>query len=185
MEPMTTLINLGGIAAIALGAVALLWRVSGQERPQRGAIVQGYPPDLFPAHDVVQSSALSTLAATQSRLLSLYAETPVSSDSARLLHTFLHELRGIMDLAYRVALATRAYGPTPQLERLVSEVQEIEAQLVDHVIHRMLAYEADQQAALLTARLESLRQCVDELTPAAEGRIPLLEDDSRPAMSRW
>ena len=94
-----------------------------------------------------------------------------------MLYTFLHELRAIMDVAYRVAVVTRAYGAPAQLDRLVAEVQQIEKQLADHVVHRLLAYEADEQTALLTHRLESLRQCVYELTPFAEARVPLLQQE--------
>lgn len=175
---VTTLLNLGGITAIALGAIALLWRMSQPSTTRHADFVLGYPVDQFPAHDVVASPALQALAATQGRLLSIYTGLSPSSDTAQLLYSFLHELRAIMDLVYRAALVTRAYGQPAQLDRLVSEVQVIEKELADYVIERLLAYEADRQTALLTNRLEALQQCARELMPAAEGRVPLLHDQS-------
>lgn len=173
---MTTLLNLAGVAAIAVGAVAVLWRVSQPHTTRHTEFVLGYPADLFPAHDVVNHPALQALAATQARLLSIYSGLSPASDTARLLHSFLNELRALMDLAYRTALVTRAYGQSTQLDKLVVEVQQIEKELADYVIERLLAYEGDGQMALLTSRLEALRACAHELTPAAEGRVPLLHD---------
>ncbi|HEY0605453.1 MAG TPA: hypothetical protein VGD58_21205 [Herpetosiphonaceae bacterium] len=176
MHDLTILLNLGGIAAIALGAVAFLWRVSQPRTTQHADFVLGYPADQFPAHDVVGSPALQALTATQGRLLSIYTGLSPASDTANVLYTFLQELRAIMDLAYRVALVTRAYGQPAQLEQLVSEVQAIEKELADYVIERLLAYEADGQMDLLTRRLEALQQCARDLIPAAESHVPLLHD---------
>lgn len=47
-----------------------------------------------------------------------------------------------MDLVYRVAPVTRAYGQSTQLDRRVTEVQAIEKELADYAIERRLAYEA-------------------------------------------
>jgi hypothetical protein len=176
-ESISTLLNLGAVAAISIGTILLLWRVSERNHEHTSDFVLGYPADIFPAHDVVAGKALTALATTQARLLSLYAELAPTQESARLLYTFLRELRDIMDLAYRVAIVARAYGQPTQLDRLVSEVQQIERELADHVIHRLLAYEGDDRAALLTHRLATLRECVAELTPHAEARVPLLADD--------
>jgi hypothetical protein len=175
---MPTLLNLLGVAVIAVGAVALLWRVSQPHTARHAEFTLGYPADQFPAHDVVAHPALHALAAAQARLLSLYAGLSPASDTAKLLHSFLHELRAIMDLAYHAALVTRAYGSPAQLDRLVSEVQQIEKELADYVIERLLAYEADSQTTLLTSRLDALRACARELMPAAESRLPLLHDKS-------
>jgi hypothetical protein len=60
----------------------------------------------------------------------------------------------------------------------VSEVQQIEKELADYVIERLLAYEADSQTALLTTRLDALRACAQALVPAAESRVPLLHDQA-------
>jgi hypothetical protein len=175
-EQLIALANLGATAAIALGVIAILWRVSERSRPRQPEIVLGYPSDRFPAHDVVGSRALTELAASQARLLSMYSELAPSSDAAKLLYSFLVELRAIMDLAYRVALVTRAYGQSPKLDRVVAEVRAIERELADHVVQRLLAYEADEQSALLDHRLATLRALVGQLAPAAEGRVALLAD---------
>jgi len=173
-DPMTTIMNLGTVAAFALGAIFLLWRTSTHRTSMRADVVLGYPPDQFPAHDVINQEPLRALATTQSRLLTIYAGLPPSSDSARRLHTFLIELRAIMDVAYQVALITRAYGPAPQLARLAAEVQQIEAQLTQQMIHRLLSYEADAQEELLNGRFAALRELVREMTPGAETQVPML-----------
>jgi len=166
--------NLGAVAALALGAILLIWRTSIRQSPRHGDVVLGYPPDMFPAHDVINQEPLRALATTQSRLLAIYDGLPQGSDSARRLYTFLLELRGIMDVAYQVALITRAYGLSPQLSRIAAEVQQIEAQLTQQMIHRLLSYEADAQEELLNGRFASLRELVREITPSAETHVPLL-----------
>jgi hypothetical protein len=173
-NPIPMIMNLAAVAAFALGAILLIWRTSARRPPTRSDVVLGYPPDQFPAHDVVNQDALRTLAATQSRLLAIYDGLPQGSDSARRLHAFLIELRAIMDVAYQVALITRAYGPSPQLTRIATEVQQIETQLTQQMIHRLLSYEADVQEELLSARFASLRELVREITPGAETRVPML-----------
>src|SRR5262245_15141673 len=123
-DPLVVLMQLGAVAVIAIGAVILLLRI----RPRGAAahdIVQGYPPSLFPRQDVARSAALAALVATQARLLSVYEQAPAQSDLVVWLGPFLRELREIMDTAYRVAAITQPYGPSPQLERLVAEVQEV------------------------------------------------------------
>jgi hypothetical protein len=171
---MTMIMNLGAVAAIALGAILLIWRTSTRRTPSHINVVLGYPPDQFPAHDVINQDALRVLATTQSRLLAIYDGLPPNSDSAQRLQTFLLELRAIMDVAYQVALITRAYGPPPQLTRLAAEVQQIEAQLTQQMIHRLLSYEADAQEELLNGRFASLRELVREITPGAETHVPML-----------
>lgn len=79
-----------------------------------------------------------------------------------------------MDVAYQVAVITRAYGSSAQLTRLVSEVQQIEAQFSQQVVHRLLAYEADTQEELLNHRLTTLRALVRDITPGTETAVPLL-----------
>jgi hypothetical protein len=131
-------------------------------------------PRMIPAHDVINQDALRALATTQSRLLAIYDGLPPGSDSTKRLHTFLIELRAIMDVAYQVALITRAYGQSPQLTRLAAEVQQIEAQLAQQMIHRLLSYEADAQEELLNGRFAALRELVREITPSAETHVPML-----------
>lgn len=173
-NPVPMLLNLAAVAAIAIGAVLLIWRTSGRQTAQRATIELGYPPDRFPAHDIVGQDALQALATTQARLLTVYHSLSPSSDLAQRLNTFLHELRGIMDVAYQVAVITRAYGSSAQLTRLVSEVQQIEAQFSQQVVHRLLAYEADTQEELLNHRLTTLRALVRDITPGTETAVPLL-----------
>ena len=174
-NPAPMIMNLAAVAAIAIGAVLLIWRTSNRRATTRSDVVLGYPPDLFPAHDIVGQDSLRALATAQSRLLAIYDGMPQGSDSARRLHAFLLELRAIMDTAYQVALITRAYGQSAQLGRLAAEVQQIEAQFTQQVVHRLLSYEADTQEELLNGRLESLRGLVREIAPGAETRVPILE----------
>ena len=174
-NPVPMIMNLVAVAAIAMGAILFLWRTSSRRTSTRTDVMLGYPPDMFPAHDVVNQDSLRALATTQSRLLAIYDGMPQGSDSAKRLHAFLLELRAIMDTAYQVALITRAYGQSAQLNRLASEVQQIEAQLTQQVVHRLLSYEADAQEELLNSRLEALRGLVREIAPGAETRVPMLE----------
>src|SRR5512145_1150717 len=101
-NPIPMIMNLGAVAAFALGAILLIWRTSARRTPTRSDVVLGYPPDQFPAHDIVNQDALRALAATQSRLLAIFDGLPQGSDSAIRLHAFLIELRAIMDVAYQV-----------------------------------------------------------------------------------
>lgn len=160
---LTTLLGLGVVLVVALGGVLLLLRSGRQPEPNRSGIVAGYPPSLYPAQDLTTRGALAALAATQARLLALYEQVPAHSDLAIWLRTFLHELREIMDTAYRVAMIGRLYGQPLQLERLVAEVQQIESTLADHVVRRLLARDGDREQELLEGRLETLRLCVREL----------------------
>ena len=160
LEHAHLVFNLIAIATFSAGAVAVLWRHGKRRNDRQDTMVLGYPPDRFPAHEVVHHAALQTLAAAQARLLGVYDGLPTGSDSAKRMHVFLLELRRIMDVAYEVALITRAYGQLSQLDTLVSEVQQIEAQLTQQVIHRLLAHEADAQEELLNTRLEVLRTMV-------------------------
>jgi hypothetical protein len=54
-----------------------------------------------------------------------------------------------MDTAYRVTVITEIYGRPAPIDRLVAEVQQIEAEIVEHVAHRLLARDGDAQAELL------------------------------------
>lgn len=174
VDPISTIMNLVSVAAIAIGAILLIWRTSTRQSPTQTDIVLGYPPDQFPAHDIIQQDALQALAASQSRLLAVYDGLPQGSDSAQRLRAFLIELRSIMDVAYHVAVITRAYGPSSHLMRLATEVQQIEMQLSQQMIHRLLSYEADAQEELLSARFASLRALVRDMTPSAETQVQLL-----------
>lgn len=79
-----------------------------------------------------------------------------------------------MDTAYRVAVIMRAYGQSAQLDKLVAEVQQLEQQLAEHVVERLLARDGDAQEELLNGRLAALRLCVRELAGIAEVQVPLV-----------
>src|SRR3712207_1775769 len=116
------LAGLGAVILMALFAVALMLRGDGRNRKRESPIVVGYPADLYPARSLVSVGPLAALVATQARLVAIYHQLPIASDSAVWLRTFLVELRQIMDTAYRVALVTRVYGQTTPLDLLVDEV---------------------------------------------------------------
>lgn len=166
-DSLMTLLGLGVVTVIAVGSVLLLLRISSRSMRTDHAFVAGYPSDRFPAHEVVRSSTLVTLAATQSRLLAMYEQVPARSDLAIWLRAFLREFREIMDTAYRVAVITHIYGQSVQLDQLVIEVQHMEQQLADHVVQRLLARDGDAQTDELNTRLATLRLCVRELAGVA------------------
>ena len=160
---MTTILHLGGAIIFAVGAVLLLLRLSERAITYRSGIVEGYPPSLFPAQELTSVGALAALAATQARLLSAYEQVPPHSDLAIWLRAFLHELREIMDTAYRAAVIAHVYGRPVPLDRLVGEVAQIEAQLAGQIVERLLARDGDTHDELLDGRLATLRLCVREL----------------------
>jgi hypothetical protein len=161
------LLGLGAVGLVALGAVFLLLRLSGRAEPQRGRLLLGYPPELFPAQHLARSGALVALVETQARLASIERQLPPQSEISIWLRAFLYELRAIMDTAYRVTVITEIYGRPAQLDRLVAEVQQIEAEIAEHVTRRLLARDGDAQAELLDGRLATLRMCVRELAGVA------------------
>ena len=162
------LVGLGAVGLVALGAVLLLLRFSGRAGLGHGRLLLGYPTELFPAQHLTRGGTLAALAATQSRLASIERQVPPHSDLSIWLCAFLNELRAIMDTAYRVSLITEIYGRPAQLDRLVAELQQIEAEIVEHVARRLLARDGDAQAELLDGRLATLRMCVRELAGGAE-----------------
>jgi hypothetical protein len=167
-DPIATLLQLGAVAAIALGAILLLLRLS--TRTTSSGIARGYPAGLFPRQDLVRSGPLAALAAIQARLLAIYEQTPRQSDLAVWLQLFLGELRAVMDTAYHVAVISSAYGPHPLLDRLVANIQAIEAEVAEHAIQLVLAGGGDAEQEWLSARLATLRMCAGELAQAAESR---------------
>jgi hypothetical protein len=168
-DSLEILAGLGVVAVLAVGAVLLLLRMSGPPSARHGALVLGYPPDLFPARRLVQSGPLLALAAIQGRLLSIYQQLPVGSEMGLWLEPFLNELREIMNTAYRVLVITEVYGRPARLEGLIAEVEQLEAQVAEHITHRLLAREGDAQEELLEARLAMLRLCMEELGEVPEG----------------
>lgn len=177
---IATLLRLGGAISAAVGAVLLLLRLSERAVAYRSGIVEGYPPSLFPAQDLTGAGALAALAAAQARLLSAYEQAPPRSDLAIWLRAFLHELREIMDTAYRAAVIAQIYGRPIPLDRLVGEVQQIEAQLAAQLVERLLAREADAHDELLEGRLATLRLCVRELASAGGATMPAGGAAARP-----
>jgi len=166
VSQLNHLLSLGAVCLVALGAVLLLLRFRGRPGPGRARLL-GYPPELFPARHLTRGGALAALAATQSRLASIERQMPPQSDLSIWLCAFLAELRAIMDTAYRVTVITEIYGRPAQLDRLVAEVQQIEAEIAEHVARRLLARDGDAQAELLDGRLATLRMCVRELAGVA------------------
>lgn len=156
--------NLIVVIGIAIGAILLLLRLSKPASKRTGDMIIGYPPHLFPAHALTRSGPLAALAATQTRLTSVYQQLPAQSEVAIWLRTFLGELREIMDTAYRVAVITQVYGQSTQLERLAAEVQQIEQQIASHVTSHLLSRDADAYQEVLNGRLEALRMCANELS---------------------
>jgi hypothetical protein len=164
--PIERLIGLGAVGLVAVAAVLLLLRLSGRGTMRRDRLIIGYPPDLFPAQHLTRSGALAALAATQGRLASIERQIPPKSELAIWLRAFLYELREIMDTAYRVTLITEIYGRPAEIERLVVEVQQAEAEIAQHVGHRLLARDGDAHNELLDGRLATLRLCARELACA-------------------
>jgi hypothetical protein len=160
------LIGLGLVALVAVGAVWLLLRLSERRGP-RGAPALGYPPDGYPAQELIRSGPLAELAAVQARLSALALRLPPQSDQRIWLQTFLDELRQIMDTAYRAALIAQVYGQPAGLERLVAEVRQIEAEAAANITRRLLARESDAHDELLDGRLAALRLCAHELAGLA------------------
>ncbi len=157
------LIRLGIVILVAVGAVLFLLRLSDRGRAQRDAWLIGYPPDIFPAQALAHSGPLAALAATQSRLVSIYRQMPAQSELTIWLSAFLWELRAIMDTAYRVALVTQVYDQTAHLAQLVAEVEAIEVQIADHVTRQLLAQANDIGCESLEGHLATLRLCVREV----------------------
>jgi hypothetical protein len=171
--PIDRLIGLGAVCLVAVGAMLLLLRFSARGASRRGPQLLGYPPDLFPAQHLTRGGALAALAATQARLASIERQIQPQSDLSIWLRAFLHELREIMDTAYRVTVITEIYGRPAQIERLVAEVQQIEAEIAEHVARRLLARDGDAHDELLDGRLATLRLCVRELASASEATAPI------------
>lgn len=165
-DPLIVLAQLGAAALIAIGAIMLLLRYSGAG--QRAGIVRGFPPSLFPNQDLVRAGPLAALAAIQARLLAVYEQTPQQSDLAIWLGQFLPELRAIMDTAYRAAAIGSVYGQHEPLERLVADVQAIEAQISALAIDLILAGRDQPAAVGLAERLATLRLCARELASVAD-----------------
>jgi hypothetical protein len=162
------LLGLGAVCLVALGAVLLLLRFSGRVAARPSPLRLGYPPDLFPAQHLIRGGALAALAATQARLASIERQLPPHSDLSIWLRAFLSELREIMDTAYRATVITEIYGRPAQLDRLVAEVRQIEAEIAERVARRLLARDGDAHAELLDGRMATLRMCVRELAGVPE-----------------
>ena len=163
------LLGLGATIVVAVGAVLLLLRLSERRAPG-GERALGYPPDRFPNQALTRGGPLAALAATQARLAALEERLPPRGDQRIWLHTFLGELRAIMDAAYHVAAIAAVYGQMAPLERLAAEVQQIEAEVAEHVARGLLARGGDTHDELLDARLATLRLCMRELAGLAEAQ---------------
>jgi hypothetical protein len=160
---LETLIQLIVVLVVAVGAVGVLLHLGSRTPTRQHGFLIGYPPDLYPAHDLTSSGSLAALAETQRRLVSMYRQLPVQSDLTIWLRTFLGELREIMDTTYRVTVIMQIYGKPVEIDRLVAEVQQIEVQVAEHVTKQLLSHDADAHNELLNGRLATLRMCAREL----------------------
>lgn len=171
LHTIEKLLQLAIVIIVAVGIVIALLRLGTRATTRQLGFVIGYPPDIYPAHEVTASGPLVALAATQNRLVEMYKQLPPQSDVTIWLRTFLTELREIMDTAYRVMVITRIYGQPSQVDRLVEEVQKIEKQVAEHVTQQLLSQDADAQHELLNGRLATLRLCARELALSADKTI--------------
>src|SRR5512145_38479 len=162
------LLGLGGVIVVAVGAVLLLLWLSDRSAARHDRMVLGYPSTLFPACHLTGSGPLAALAATQIRLATIYQQVPPQGELAIWLRAFLNELREIMDTAYRVSVIAQTYDQHGQLERLIAEVQQIEAEVAEQITRRMLARDGDAQQELLNGRLAALRLCLREIGSTPE-----------------
>lgn len=162
------MLGLGAISLVAVASVMLLLRVSARGDRLRPEMVLGYPSAFFPAQGLTHHGPLAALAATQARLLSMYRQMPPASKSAIWLHTFLCELREIMDTTYCAALVTEVYGQSPVFDWLVVELQRVEEEIASQIARRLLLSEGDAQREFLTGRLATLRMCARELASTGE-----------------
>jgi hypothetical protein len=166
LDTLIKLAGLGAVAAVAVGAVLLLLG-PGRRTVAPAELTEGYPAEHFPDLTLARSPALAELAATQGRLLRLYAALPARSAAAVWMQTFLRELRAIMDAAYAAAAVAGLYGNAAPLEALSAEVAQIEAEVAAQVTRRLLAGDDDADGPL-AARLAALRLCARELARASE-----------------
>jgi len=161
------LLGLAIIVVVALAGVALLLR-GGRGAGDHDPLLPGYPPARFPARHLTATDPLAALAATQARLLTMCRHMRTESDAAIWLRTFLHELREIMNTAYRVAVITEGYGRQAALDRLVAEVEQIERDIAEQISRRLLQRDEDAHAELLAGRLATLELCARELSLLAD-----------------
>lgn len=166
-------VELAIVTAIAVATVYLLLRTGRRTRRAAGRadLALGYPVDHFPAHALTRSGPLAALASAQARLMAMYAQLPADSSLGLWLLAFLKELRDIMNTAYRVVAINAAYGPPPQLERLVGEVERTEREIAAHVTAHLLGSGGGENG-FLDEQVAMLRFCAQELanlsgTPAS------------------
>lgn len=165
------LLGLVVVLLVAVGAVWGLLRATGRRPPTADDLVLGYPPELFPNQRLTRGPALQALVATQTRLLELAQRLPTATPTAQTgelaiwLRVILLELRSVMDTAYRVAIITEVHQRSDHLERLVAEVQHLEARVADDIAHHVVSGIGD--ASGLDRRLTVLRECAQELTDLA------------------
>jgi hypothetical protein len=162
-DTLSILLGLIVTAFVSGVGVVLLLRIGKPQLKPSLELVRGYPVEHFPDQQAVRSEPLLALVATQTRLLSVYAQLPRQSDLAVWVHAFLLELRQIMDSAYRVAGVAMLYDKIGQLDTVVREVQRIEAQLAEAAMQHLLDAQSDVDTERFETRLAVLRRCVKEL----------------------
>jgi hypothetical protein len=162
-DTLSILFGLIVTAAMSGLDVVLLLRIGKPEPKATAEMMHGYPAERFPDQELVRSEPLSALVATQTRLLSVYAQLPHQSELSVWVRAFLLELRQIMGSAYRVAGVAMLYDKIGQLDTVVSEVQCIEAQLAEAAVQGLLDAQSDVDTERFETRLAVLRRRVKEL----------------------
>lgn len=159
------------VTGVAIAAVYLLLRASRHSRPAtRSDLALGYPAEHFPAYALTRTGPLAALARVQARLVAIYAQLPPESAIAVWLLAFLKELREVMNGAYRVVAINAAYGPPPELQHLVVEVEKSEQQITAYVTSHLLGGGGGE--GFLDEQVAILRLCAQELgnvAPATPG----------------
>lgn len=166
---LNLLLGLGFVIVVAIGGIGVLLRQGSAPISRGASLIPGYPVGRYPAYARIADHRLAELAAVQTRLIAIYQQLPLQSASAIWLGTFLQELREIMDTAYRVTVATEDYGPSPLLDWLILEVEQIEQELSSKIAERLFLREGDGAGEPLTGRLATLRMCVREMSSFAGG----------------
>lgn len=165
-DPLLTLAGLALVAAFAGACVWLLLRQGPAAGRRHPPFVLGYPPEQFPRRALAALPPLAALAASQARLIEVYAQLPPRGEAAVWLGAYLAELRGIMDTAYRAAGIAALYDDTALLDRVAAAVAESERAIAHQAMQHVLRGESDFDEAALEGRLAVLRRFAHELAAA-------------------
>ncbi|PDW01517.1 hypothetical protein [Candidatus Viridilinea mediisalina] len=164
-DPLTTVLGLVAVTIFAGIFVFVLLRY-GTSPERRHSFILGYPPTLFPNQQLVALPALIALAASQARLMQVYAKLQPRSTAQVWLHAYLTELRGIMDAAYKAAEVALIYEHTELLDRIATEVATSERSIAQEAMRHLLHNERDLDLMALDVRLATLQRFARELARA-------------------